>query len=122
MTKIDNVNNDALTLSVDMDVVKKKTSRIFTKDNGSWSPNPEYNVVFLRAQQAYANDVLFARGHIFLNEVYDELGFPRTAIGAVVGWRKTGTGYINFGDFGVESSPGSIELTFNVDGPILDLI
>ena len=91
---------------------------------------------FLRAQQTYFNELLQARGHVFLNEVYDALGLPRTKAGAIVGWvydsdTPVGDNYISFEmceankekvrNFinGVEPT---ILLDFNVDGIILDLI
>lgn len=121
MTKIVNIDNYALTLSVDMDVVKEQVTRMYNSTNRTWSDNPEYNLVFLKAQQAYANDLLTVRGHLFLNEIYDALGYSRTDIGAVVGWRKGS--YVVFGTFGVEAEKNDpIRLEFNVDGPILDLI
>lgn len=43
-------------------------------------------MMFLRRQQDYANEMLKARGHLFLNEVYDLLDIPRSKAGQVVGW------------------------------------
>lgn len=117
--------------------INKPTSiyaRLFTEFNPNWSPQPEYNVIFLRAQQNYANDMLRARGHVFLNEVYDMLGLDRTTAGAVVGWVLNGEGdnCIDFGIFEgqnqdgffdfVTGREGSIMLDFNVDGVVHDKI
>lgn len=96
--------------------------------------NAEYNMIFLRAQQNYANDMLQARGHVFLNEIYDALGIPRTGAGAAVGWvhGKGGDDYIDFGIFDdktndrvrdfVNGREDAILLDFNVDGVIWHLI
>lgn len=96
--------------------------------------NSEYNLIFLRAQQNYANDMLQSRGHVFLNEVYDSLGIERTGAGAVVGWvlGKGGDDYIDFGIFDdrtnervrdfVNGRENAILLDFNVDGVIYDKI
>ena len=109
-------------------------ARFFDPTSTSWSKEPEYNLVFLKCQQNYANDMLRARGHIFLNEVYDMLGIPRSQAGAVVGWIMSRDGstdnYINFGIFDgddnardfVNGREGSILLDFNVDGVIYDKI
>lgn len=104
-------------------------------DNGclGWTKDPEFNLMFLLQQQNYANDLLKSRGHLFLNEVFDMLGFPRTTAGNVVGWiyEKGSEEWQNFVDFGiyelnnkdfVNGRERSIWLDFNVDGPILDLI
>lgn len=108
-------------------------ARFFDECSTQWSKTPEYNLVFLKAQQNYANDLLHCRGHIFLNEVYDLLGLPRSQAGALVGWVMTGDGD-NFVDFGIydTNNPSkrdfvngyerSILLDFNVDGVIHDLI
>lgn len=110
-------------------------ARFFDNGSPSWSKEPEYNLIFLKCQQNYANDLLRARGHVFLNEVYDMLGIPRSKAGAVVGWLLTPDGqtdnFINFGVFDDKSETardfvngfeGAILLDFNVDGIIYDKI
>lgn len=107
-------------------------ARFFDQLSSSWSKEPEYNLVFLRCQQNYANDLLRSRGHIFLNEVYDMLGIERTKAGQVVGWivSDDGDNYVDFGiwdggtnsrDF-VNGREGAILLDFNVDGIIYEKI
>ena len=107
-------------------------------DNGctGWTKDPEYNLMFLKDQQRYANDLLKSRGHLFLNEVYDMLGLPRSTAGAIVGWvydekHPVGDNFVDFGiydlydekkrDF-VNGYERSILLDFNVDGEIYKLI
>lgn len=112
-------------------------AKFFDDGSTSWSRDPEYNRVFLHAQQSYANNLLHARGHLFLNEVYDNLGLPRSPAGAVVGWivSKEGDNFVDFGIFNddggvrgerirafVNGYEGSILLDFNVDGVIWDKI
>lgn len=108
-------------------------ARFFDELCESWKPQPEFNLIFLRAQQNWANDILQARGHLFLNEVYDMLGIPRTKAGAVVGWTisNSGDNYVDFGLFDgdnpaardfVNGREGAILLDFNVDGVIYDKI
>lgn len=97
----------------------------------NWSRDPEINKIFLKNKQNYLNDLLRARGHVFLNEVYQELGLPHTKAGAIVGWiiGEDGDNYIDFGVFDpdrnrardfVNGREGSILLDFNVDGVIFD--
>jgi hypothetical protein len=132
---------------VDPDTKKKKKvtrvgtdepsvyARFFDSYSSSWNKEPEYNLFFLRSQQNYFNDLLRARGHVFLNEVYDQLGIPRSKAGQVVGWILSQGGetdnYINFGIFDgrtevardfVNGLEGAILLDFNVDGVIFDKI
>lgn len=110
-------------------------ARFFDISSSSWNKEPEYNRMFLQCQQNYANDKLHARGHVFLNEVYDMLGLERSKAGAVVGWILSKDGetdnYIDFGVFDgktqasrdfVNGFEGAILLDFNVDGVIYDKI
>jgi hypothetical protein len=93
-----------------------------------WEKDPELNRIYITCQQNYANNILHARGHLFLNEVYDMLGIPRTKAGAVVGWvvGKDGDNYVDFGMYEARSenfingAERSILLDFNVDGVIYD--
>ena len=73
-------------------------ARVFDTSNIHWTDYKAQNEMFLAAQQRYANELLRIRGHVFLNEVYDMLGIPRTEAGQMVGWlyRGEGDGYINF--------------------------
>lgn len=111
-------------------------SKFFDEFNPNWQRNSDFNRMFLNSQQNYANDLLKARGYLFLNEVYDNLGIPRTKAGQVVGWiynedNPIGDNYIDFGlydgskevvrDF-VNGYEQSILLNFNVDGNIWDLM
>lgn len=113
-------------------------AKFFDSSCKAWEENAEYNLMFLKAQQQYANDKLRANGYLFLNDVYDMLGIPRTKAGQVVGWKydpknqdHNGDDYVDFGLYDlykektrefVNGYEEVILLDFNVDGPILDLI
>jgi hypothetical protein len=99
----------------------------FDSKSRNYEINPDYNRMFLKAQQAFANDKLQTRGHLFLNEVLDDLDLPRTPAGQIVGWTKDGPdGYVNFRIVEVEreTEDGRHEpallLDFNVEGNILE--
>lgn len=106
-------------------------SRFFDELNTNWERNADYNFVFVKARQNFANDILQSKGHIFLNEVYDMLGMERSKEGQIVGWVKgNGDSYVDFGlyadnpaarDF-VIGAEASVRLDFNVDGVIWELI
>lgn len=104
-------------------------AREFNQSSPQWNEIPEYNLIFLKAQQNYANDLLHARGHVFLNEVYDMLGIPRSQAGSIVGWvLGEGNSFIDFGIYELRNSDFvngqgySAVLDFNVAGVIYDLI
>lgn len=111
-------------------------SIVFDDGNDGWDPDPERTKFFLIQQQNWANERLKAKGHLFLNEVYDMLGARRTKAGAQVGWvydekNVVGDNYVDFGIFDTRRSKARdfvngyekvIVLDFNVDGYILDLI
>lgn len=108
-------------------------ARAFDELNDNYSRVPEYNLLFLKSRQAEANRILKKRGHIFLNEVYDLLGIPRSQIGTVVGWiLKDGEEpHVDFGLYDLSDGDkrrfingyeSAVWLDFNVDGIIYDLI
>lgn len=104
-------------------------SRYFTKD-------PEYNLMFLKNQERYANDKLKAKGYLFLNDVYRMLDIPETKAGQIVGWIydekcPNGDNYVDFGIYNTNREKSRdfvngyekvILLDFNVDGNILEHI
>jgi len=97
--------------------------RIFDENNIYWQENESHNKIYVQCQMNYANDKLRARGHIFLNEIYDILGFERSSAGALVGWlvQDNEIPVIDFGDM-IADENGRIALEFNVDGVIYDKI
>lgn len=111
-------------------------ARFFDAASENFAKDPEYNMMFLRRQQDYANEMLKSRGHLFLNEVYDLLDIPRSKAGQVVGWvydkngNTKGDNYVDFGlyrnDQGTRRFVNGLEynilLDFNVDGVIYDII
>lgn len=109
-------------------------AKFFDESSLQFKKNNSLNYFFLKGQQNYANDLLKSNGHVFLNEVYDMLGLPRTKPGAIVGWvydSNRGDGFIDFNihnplnefnrDF-VNGYANAVLLDFNVDGVIYDLI
>jgi len=111
-----------------------KYARFYDEHASSWSRHADTNLMFLKAQQNWANNRLQARGHLFLNEVWDMLGLDHTSAGAVVGWiydHEDGDGFIDFGIFNPDSyealqflngENNSVLIEPNVQGVIYDLI
>ena len=106
--------------------------RFFDSSNPNWDKNPTFSMMWLRGQQNILNDILHTRGHVFLNEGYDALGFPHTPQGAVLGWIDgEGDNCIDFGLYDpnkenvrrfVNGVDNVIMLEFNHDGVIWDKI
>lgn len=113
-----------------------KYARFFNEECTGWDKNPDYSLAFLRLQEDFATKQLRATGHLYLNEVYDMLGIPRTREGQYIGWlyKKNNPDGENFVDFGlyktsrlrnidaVNGYEDVFLLDFNVDGPIIDKV
>ena len=110
-------------------------ARCFDEYCTGWRNDAEYNRSFLRQMQAWANNKLQTQGFLYLNDVYEMLGFDKTKAGQVVGWiygdKSDGDGYVDFGmyEFDKETKRDfynlrekSIWLDFNVDGNIWELM
>ncbi|MCR5432355.1 MAG: DUF6353 family protein [Lachnospiraceae bacterium] len=105
-------------------------ARLFDSTNIAWKKDPSQNSFYLKAIQAQANDRLRARGHLFLNEVYELLNYPLTDYGQVVGWvydlkDPIGDNFVDFGIFEVHTEDevfgdpiSGFVLDFNVVGDI----
>ena len=108
-------------------------SKLFDELNSRyWSKSEGFNRDFLIIAQNYFNDILKAKGHVLLNDVYDHLGFDKTLSGYTVGWMYDPSdpsidNYISFGvNLNDENSRAflsghepNVWLTFNVDGDIV---
>lgn len=138
--RIDKVSGKGDDRRVDGSVGDERLPSLYAFEFGPSNPrfntvDSAYNLLFLRNLERWSNNKLDRQGHLFLNDVYDALGIPRTRMGAVVGWHKAGQGdgYISFrlpkegsavehwylkhftGEEGLIIDP-------NVDGKILELL
>ena len=96
----------------------------FGPENDNWGRH-EHNLFYVTRAQNHFNDMLQAKGHVFLQDITRNLGLPDTKVGAVTGWvydKGTGDDYIDLGIKDLQDSHGYILLNPNVDGIILDLI
>ena len=134
-------NGEEKTVSKVVDVIEDPnyiSQYAFFFDNGcpGWTKDEDHNRMFVIQQQNYANDRLRLEGHLFLNDVREMFGLPRTKSGQVVGWiydekNPIGDNFVDLGIFNVHSRNArdfvngyerTILLDPNVDGNILDLI
>lgn len=113
-------------------------ARCFDETCFAWTKSAEDNKHFLLIQQNVANERLQRQGFLFLNDVYEMLGFQKTGTGQIVGWiyrpedpGHLGDNYVSFGIFDLDSEAArrfvngyerSIWLDFNIDGPIVNEI
>ena len=111
-------------------------ARFFDEWCTGWTKDAEANLVFLRNVEKWANQRLQSKGHLFLNELYDALGIPRSKAGQIVGWvydleNPKGDNEVRLGIYNVNREncrdfvngrERSILIDPNVDGPIYDLI
>lgn len=117
-------------------VTESDYARFFDESCPDWQKDPEYNLMFLKAQQQFANEKLQAQGYLYLNDVYALLGMEPSKAGQVVGWvydpenpNHNGDNWVDFGIYNIDKERNrafvngyerSILLDFNVDGYILD--
>ena len=112
-------------------------ARFFDESCAAWTKSPEKNRFFLAQVERFANQKLQEQGYLFMNDVYEALGFDKTAAGQVVGWvfneeNPIGENYVSFGIFEdgyVQKNAGFINgyertilLNFNHDGNILEYV
>lgn len=113
-------------------------AKFFDESCEAWEKDPELNLMFLRAEQNWANDRLQSRKYLFLNEVYERLGINPTAAGQHVGWiydpenpDHKGDNYVDFGIYNTHREKSRnfvngiepvILLDFNPDGDIYKLM
>lgn len=111
-------------------------ARFFDPCSAYYEKDPQANMAFLKGQLQHFNNRLHSHkgAIVFLNDVYEALGFEKTKAGQVVGWvnkdgNKDGDNYISFDIYNVKR-PSSrafvngyesvVLLDFNVDGVVVD--
>lgn len=107
----------------------------FDETSPYFDRNADVNKMFLLVKQQHFNRKLISDGFVFLNDVYEELGIPRTQAGQLVGWvydpeDPSRDCAIDFGIFDaadnvrdfVNGFEKAVLLDFNVDGQINDLL
>lgn len=144
--KVIDEDGNETTVKETIQVVEHEPSdfaRFFDESCPAWTKDPNYNLTFLKAQQAQANRILQTKGYLFLNDVYEMLGMQKCKEGQVVGWVYNpndpdwdGDNYVDFGIYDqygnekyderkrafVNGHEKSILLDFNVDGVVYDLV
>jgi hypothetical protein len=129
------VKNKIVTANIDPD---NEYARFFDEYCRGWRKDAEYNRMFIQQIQNWANNKLQTEGFLYLNDVYEMLGFDKTKAGQVVGWIYDKTGELGIGDnyvdFGIydlhderkrdfiNGRERSVLLDFNVDGNIWQLM
>lgn len=114
-------------------------AKFFDEMSPYYQKDAELNKFFLLQQERNANQKLQVDGFLFLNDVYEALGIPKTRDGQIVGWvydknNPVGDNYVDFGIFDthrpypearrafVNGYEKAILLDFNVDGEIYQLL
>lgn len=108
-------------------------NRVFGEgETTQWTKDLSVNKLFVSNQMRMAQILLGNRGHLYLSEVYDMLGFPETDVSRVVGWKERknpdGTRDVPVIDFGLDrplhndwvyTKDNAIYLDFNCQGLIV---
>lgn len=112
-------------------------TRIFDESSSCFVKNAERNKYFVLQVENWANIKLREQGFLFLNDVYEALGFDKTPGGQVVGWvydekNPIGENRVDFGIFDdtyvknnarfINGYERAVILNFNHDGNILGYI
>lgn len=105
------------------------------QSNPNWTHSPEYMLIWLKMKQQYFNNRLSSEGFLFLNDVLQDLGVPRTKRGQTWGWCIAGSRIGQYVDFGIwtneqaedlvkfmNGKAGQITLNLNTQGDIMDRV
>lgn len=99
-------------------------SAIFDDNNHNFQESATFNEHFFRIQGEILTNKLRAQGHLFLNEVYDRLGLPRTVTGQQCGWainHPQSDDFVEIKAIPMHDYHGSYMLDFNVAGHVLNM-
>lgn len=106
-------------------------ARFFDINNRKWRADLDLNIAFLIRTQHYFNDKLRLEKKVYINDVYEALGFPRVKeYENLVGWtyglgNPASDEYIDFGLYDIFKQPywwwdckRQILIDFNAEGDI----
>lgn len=93
-------------------------SILVNEESYCWNRGVELTKRFIKRQEDYANRKLRHNGHLFLNEVYDMIGHPRTNEGYIFGWISSER--VKFHIEEADSKPYFL-LVLNPEGEVLGL-
>lgn len=127
------------TVKVIDDISHDEFSRIFDECNPNWVKDANKNKFFIMQVERFANQKLQTQGYLFLNDVYEALGFDKTSAGQVCGWTYNkrfdgeSENCVSFGIFDdvytnkakaafVNEYEKSVLLDFNHEGNILEYV
>lgn len=89
----------------------------------NWSPDQQINDLFLRTVLNFMADRLKTHGHLFLNEVFDQIGLARTRQGQLVGWTYSADAPKKlYWEYDISSEEPDIAMMFFPEGEIIDKI
>lgn len=119
---------------INPDNISSPTTFIFDADHvQGWNHDEEHALTMLNMAESYFNNLIEATGYVFLNDILDHIGLPRTKEGQLLGWIYDSE-EVHPIDFGIRESniedladivsgyKTSIILNFNVQGNILNMI
>ena len=78
----DNIDTNIAVIPLDED----DYTRFFDESSRVWTGVNELDMLILNHRRKHMYYLLVTRGHLFLNEVLDILGLPRTKNGQLFGW------------------------------------
>lgn len=110
---------------MEFDQDMNKYSRIFEEcTTHHWDPDPDYNRSDLILKQNHFNQMLHSKRYVFLNDVYEALGFPITSYGQDMGWiidSETPDACVDFGlyDFNENGVRRIDDMDYNTNAILL---
>ena len=109
--------------------LREYCSRVWDSSNQTWDKYWYTKIDRLEDLESKFNRQLHNEGHVFLNDVYDALGFSKTKLGQIVGWLyNDGCSEVKFEIYDVDGSAPKmrvgcpLKIVFNVSGVIIDKI
>ena len=107
-----------------MEMTLSQYARAFEDGNIYWRSDQEANLMFIKCQEQYLNELLVRKKVVFLNEVYEMFDLPRTIIGQIVGWYYNDKNPIGDNRIIIDAAvcEDSILLDFNVDGEVIQYL